>query len=577
MRKFILGILIFGIVQIVSADVFLYNTTVKVPVNSYGIVEFDVNNLATNETQIVLLQDIPDHVYVGLSQNFFTTNKLGNKIFIFSDKVGNYSLNLTCVKTKEHAVQVGNVTIINETHEVELKNLFVRVYTPLQQCFSGGVKEGDIIDVGGKEVVVVSVFSDKVTFNISGLTNIEYHKCGDVDNSKLCVEDVFPDFDLVKVSIKAIECPDIDIKKTEEQKQKKNRKVIIKPLTETYERGKDFVFRTLDNETNEPIGKVFVQFGSREGYIGSVVTEEAPSAIGRITIPEDFNSSTLYITISGGLPEGYNSSFTILNLVPWDEYKKKNTLTLVDVKVEGNEISGKVTNLNGRVIENSKVIIEFEESREEIEINEDGKFSTTINKSGKYMIKAIRTDKETSLFDSEWKELNIKLDKDGDGVIDEEDRCPEVKGVEANEGCPKEEVVIVIENPEGKFVVGEKYSGRIMHGNETLDFDGEIIIKGSKVKVKNGEFSFKPEKEGSYEIKFEGNEKYESESLRVEVVGKTNIFNLRNIGTIILIIGCIIVVYSIVGPKLKKQRVRLPRYGREKFEETKPPGAQSIR
>jgi len=564
----------------------------EAPQNSFTFTNFDVKNLGDHDTLEISVED-SDSLYVAFSQNYFTENQDDNTLLIgVGSELGNHTVELEYTYRDYEEVTLGNKTEINLTDtETDTIELTVSVYIPMAMCFSKGVDTGSILRIGSIDILLMEVEADQITVNISEIINIGRGECKEIKHPtnklELCATDTFPAFHMAKLTVMAQSCPEISIlteKQKEEKKKPKSGKIVIKKLTKTYERGKNFIFRTLDNNTGEPIGNIYVTFGSREGYLDSVTTSDIPAAMGEIKIPQDFNESTFYITIEGGLPEGYNKSFEILTLKPWSEYKAEKKLILSNLDVTKGKITGKVTNENGKVVSSVKVIIEVGDKRyERAPETETGKFEFETNKSGEFSLRAVRTDMDTSEFDSKWETLSIELDSDGDGVLDDVDACPDEKGPEENEGCPKLEVEIEVSKGEDEeFLPNKAYQGQIIFNDTVLDYTGKIKIDGDDVTVTEGEFDFIPKKGGKHSITFETS-KYAKAKKTITVKMESNSagFPFKMVGGAIIVVVIIILIINLIrgrggGGRVRKPQLSLTEGPNMKVLQRRPPGAESL-
>lgn len=567
MRRTILLLGLMLVTTLVYAESYVDfdETDLEAPQNSYDIVTFDVQNLGKNDTLELSVKEKASFLYVAFSQSYFTENKDDNILIVGTgDELGDYAITLEYIYKNYEEILVDNVTQLDLVVTRDTINLELKVYTPMKTCFSSGIEEGGILKIGEINAelikadlneILLTISEDAYAINVGECEEINYP----ANKVEICAKDSFPAFNMAKIEVIAKDCPAMVNLLSEAEEKKENPsnpstgKIIIEKLTKTYERGKNFVFRTLDNNSDDPIGNVYVVFGSREGYLGSVTTSNAPAALGEIKIPESFNESTFYITIEGGLPSGYNKTFTILTLKPWAEYIAEKTLTLSNLKGDKHKITGIVTNENGKAVYTAKIIIEQGDERyEEKPDTETGHFEFITNKSGEVALKAVRTDTDTAEFDSEWIRLLLEVDSDGDGVLDDEDKCPDEKGAKENEGCPKLKVEIEVSLGEEKeYLIGKEYTGRLVIDNKTLTgYTGNITIANENTRVEEGTFTVVPKVIGKHVLVFETNRyKTAKETIRVNDGASGGTLPFQLLGIIIISLGIIILAFKIFNKK----------------------------
>jgi hypothetical protein len=65
-------------------------------------------------------------------------------------------------------------------------------------------------------------------------------------------------------------------------------------------------------------------------------------------------------------------------------------------------------------------------------------------------------------------------DTDGDGVLDKDDKCPEVKGTVANKGCPEVSPEVIKQNEYGKTILFD--SGKSSFKNQSFSVLESILV-----------------------------------------------------------------------------------------------------
>lgn len=311
----------------------------------------------------------------------------------------------------------------------------------------------------------------------------------------------------------------------------------------TIERGRVFSFQTVEDGSNEPVGNVYVRLESviTGNLIGKTTTD--PFGYGSIQIPETLyknhsDTQQVIARIQKKNSECQPSRRTLTLNTPYGEYIQntaKYQLALsVDNKTTYGNITGVVQTKTGGKVDKGIIRVTRPDGTATDFIFHGRTFSYNPSMGGTYVLKATKNNYVSSSTVS----VTYIADKDGDGVSNSKDKCPETKGVAANSGCPKKNVSLTVVNAEkntyagGTLYKNTGYSLKIVNKNgSTVDFDGKINVTslGTTIDFQNGVTRqiVKFNSTGSYEVLLNQSE-YETveKTLTVEnkpILGGTNI------------------------------------------------------
>lgn len=330
-------------------------------------------------------------------------------------------------------------------------------------------------------------------------------------------------------------------------------KLGIRTIT-TLQRGNGFAIETIDqnSDDNSIIGGASITL--IDSGVGEPIgnTESGSSGYASVFVPEDTKGPVIARVTKADSECTSNNQEVNFNK-PYNVYIEGNEKFQLDMNIPNTtvygDIKGVVTNQRGSEVGTGIVRVEKPNGQTtDLAFNETG-FSYSPNNPGEYKL----TSTKDGYVDSSTETVTYIADRDGDGIPNSEDKCPDTEGVEANNGC---------ERKEGFFTAyqdGERYTGVLRPGTEytfqvedrngsKLDYSGEIDIEGTDQTIQfkdgvaptDGQEAITFDNEGTYTLALEGvDSAYEnmSSNYRVEKDSVFNDLTVMPIIVVILILG----------------------------------------
>lgn len=259
----------------------------------------------------------------------------------------------------------------------------------------------------------------------------------------------------------------------------------------TIQRGRLFSFDSIDTVSGERISSVSYQLKKTAGDNGIVAegTTSSTFATGEVEVPETLyqdnpDVETLILKLVKEDSSCQPVSKTVKLNTPYGEYieetdKYQLQMSLDNTTTYGN-ITGSVVNAEEESIGSGLLEVETPEG-ESVEASiEDSSFNYEPNEGGTYTVTATKS----GYVSSESVDVKYVADRDGDGVSNSEDECPDTEGVAANNGCPKQEADLSVTGEE-KGGVNELYKNSVYglslssEGDRLTGFNGTVSVKGS--------------------------------------------------------------------------------------------------
>ncbi len=291
------------------------------------------------------------------------------------------------------------------------------------------------------------------------------------------------------------------------------------------QRDATYTFRTLNSVTGDRIPEVSVDIYDENGLLKSKQSESDGKV--RVYIPPEAKGD---LEIDMAKPDHECKSNTQIESFgnTREEFQENNPEFQLELTVDNNTVYDKIT---GNVLNkegdypgdgNSNfVTIETPDGdKTDVTFNESG-FTYAPDTAGEYKVSAEKhgyKNAETQL-------VEYVADKDGDGVPNTEDDCPETPGVASNNGCEKKEPQIEVIDQEERqrpemFTLQTPYLVRVVdpENRETIDYNGNITVDGQTVEMREGVSKVRFADTGTKEIAFNGSAAYDATdaALRVE-------------------------------------------------------------
>lgn len=422
--------------------------------------------------------------------------------------------------------QDGNNTVANVQTNTAVT---VNVYRAMEECFSQAIVEKSQLLIGGKEYFVEEIDFDSTTFK----TGNDYQKVLEGEeitipfsnkDVKLQIMEVFPAFDATRIKVIASECPEVQVIEDKDGDgvldkddecpdtpgnqsngcpKPKTKMLIIERLEgESMKRGQRFYFKITENETNTPVGDVGVIFTNMDtgDVIGTSTTNNY--GVGSVMVEENIESNRVLASVQ---KTGYEGSSKVYNFpITYGEYLKEKTLVIKGLPEEAmveTQLNATIQNKNKNLIDQTEISIYRDDEKLKTLQVEENNFNYTPSVYGTYRFQPEKTGYET-----ESTVVNILKDTDGDGIPDEKDKCPDVKGSENNSGCPDQEPKFQILGEDGpinshELIPDNEYTVRLLdETGEVINYDGPIKINGITNQMEAGQVKFTPEATGYYEF-----------------------------------------------------------------------------
>jgi len=387
---------------------------------------------------------------------------------------GNYSQNVTFSFEVEREGNLSDQLVLRDVES------YTRIpYTTLQE--PTWINQSYRLNVNGKQLNVSDIETN-LYFNNNSLQLSGTKTINDV---RLHLEDVIPgQYAKISADTKA-EDATLSLKQIEQAKEPepKTCKLGIKTIT-TLQRGNSFAIETVDtnSDDNKIVGGISVTLiDSGKGEpIGN--TESGSSGYSSIYIPED-TKGPVVARLTGGDCESNNQRVSFNK--PYNVYIEDNEEFQLNLQLDNTTFYGDITGLV-RSVDGGKVgsgIIKITKpngQKTDVAFNSTG-FSYSPSEAGDYKFRAtkdgyVKTDRQT---------VTYIADRDGDGVPNSEDDCPDTEGVEANNGCPKKQVRFEVYKDGERYVENlrpkQEYTIRLVdQNNSVVDFNGQLPVEGSE-------------------------------------------------------------------------------------------------
>lgn len=335
------------------------------------------------------------------------------------------------------------------------------------------------------------------------------------------------------------------------------------------QRGSQFIFDTINEENGEKIGGVNYQLRKTTTPGGLIAEGTTSSNFASASVPI---SETLYQNSPDTekvqlklIKESSNcepTSQTIRISTPYGDYIKNtdkfNLKLSVDNTTTYDNIEGDVTTKSeDEDVDNAVIEVKTpSENVKDTETNSTG-FTFKPDTGGNYKVTATKP----GYVDSQTKTVNYVADRDGDGVPNSQDQCPDVEGVPENNGCERVELYVNYLNKNGEVpeegIIGKDkaYDFRVFNKETNdieSDFNGEISVEDGtrSIPFENGRAeNIVFNETGSYELFRNTSDKYSFDGRQVTVENKGLFSNLGTIITvlffgIIFVAGLILVARS---------------------------------
>jgi len=276
---------------------------------------------------------------------------------------------------------------------------------------------------------------------------------------------------------------DLKVLSQPKEKQPQTCKLGIKTIT-TLQRGNSFAIETIDtnSDENDIVGGVSVTLidsGAGEP-IGN--SQSGSSGYASIYIPEDTKGPV--VARLADPSNGCNNQRVSFNK-PYNVYIEDNEEFQLNLQVQNQtvyeDITGQVTNAEGGTVGTGIVQIQKPNGQTtDTGFNQSG-FSFDPSQAGDYQLKATKD----GYVESNSVTVTYVADRDGDGVPNSQDQCPDTEGVQANDGCPKQEVYFEVYK-DGQIYNEElrpsqTYNIKLVNENRSvIDYTGEIPIEGAE-------------------------------------------------------------------------------------------------
>ena len=381
----------------------------------------------------------------------------------------------------------GNLTDQEVTHDVKATTRIP--YETLQG--STWINESYQLDFNGEkynvsDITDSSLFLDNNSIQFGGT---DPHQ-RTLNNVRFTLLDIIPgEYAEIKADTKEEDVTfDLEVISQPKKKEPQTCKLGIKTIT-TLRRGNSFAIETIDtnSDENDIVGGVSVTLiDSGKGEpIGN--TQSGASGYASLYIPEQTKGPVVARLADPSNGCDSNNQRVSFNK-PYNVYIEDNEEYQLSLQVQNQtvygDITGQVTNAEGGTVGTGIIQVEKPNGQmTDTGFNKSG-FGFDPSQAGDYKLKATKD----GYVESDSVTVTYIADRDGDGVPNSQDQCPDTEGVQANDGCPKQEVYFSVFKDGQRYTdelrPNQGYTFKIMNDNQSVvDYDGKIPVEGADTEI----------------------------------------------------------------------------------------------
>lgn len=458
------------------------------------------------------------------------------KVTVLGKGTGNYS----------GSIQVNDSDMVDVNYEVK---------ESYETVWQGWLNTSQAIVINGNQYNVSGINSKVFFDSRNNRIGIKYEK--ELSGTIVELIDIIPG-EYAKINIKSKDSANFQLKSTTKKKKEEEPecKLGVKTIT-TLRRGATLSIETIDDASSNKkivpgVGVTLLDDGARkEQEIGHTVSDSTGYA--RMYVPAGVKGPVV-ARLSKPDSKCESNNKRISFRVPYNQYIEDSDKFSLKVNPEkknfsSEKIEGMLLNKRNEKIGTGYIRVTYPNGNTEKHAVSNSTFSFSVSDSGTYKLKGIKVDFSPSSV----VRVTYSDDKDGDGVTNSEDDCPNLKGEKSNNGCPlyKSEVMFMSDGKEVKAPsIGEIYDVVVMTNGSVSNYTGKLeVTPPSKeepfnISINDGRGSLEIKESGEYELSFSGSDKLEKASEDYDIEGESlDTEMIMGIGVIVLVLLVALFVY----------------------------------